>query len=354
MHLQVLITIWPSDISFFVQDIKLTDVTLATETKKFEAHKLVLSACSFFFHDLFTSNTKPPSQVMCCHCAHPTVFLKHIPDDEMEQLLIFMYLGQLSVKSSDLERVMKTGSSLQIHGISDTEQSSRTEGTGPSSGKLGNSAGDTGTGSNGGNAGSSGVPRAAQGRKSSNPKKLRLSSQEEREEAKERPMFSMMSPVLSTPATGTEKTGASEDSVIEPVLTPASDNIAASDDEADEVVTPAPDYPKMNDDITARLKDQLASSLPAHSYPGPWFDILRGLQSAGAGGQGAPPNTPQETKVRERTSQGGIKTGEIGANGKPSVACEDCGKVLADPSSLYRHRKIHTGEKPHKCPYCDK
>ena len=49
---------------------------------------------------------------------------------------------------------------------------------------------------------------------------------------------------------------------------------------------------------------------------------------------------------------GGIKTGEIGPNGKPSVKCEECGKLLADPSSLYRHRKIHTGDKPHKCPHC--
>ena len=40
--------------------------------------------------------------------------------------------------------------------------------------------------------------------------------------------------------------------------------------------------------------------------------------------------------------------------GVETVACEDCGKVLADPSSLYRHRKIHVREKPHKCPFCEK
>ena len=43
-----------------------------------------------------------------------------------------------------------------------------------------------------------------------------------------------------------------------------------------------------------------------------------------------------------------------GTSGKPMVSCEDCGKTLADPSSLYRHRKIHTGEKPHSCPKCNR
>ena len=99
-------------------------------------------------------------------------------------------------------------------------------------------------------------------------------------------------------------------------------------------------------DIAAQLKAHFVASLPTQNY---WLNSLSALQGA------APPNTPQEgEKVRERTPLGGIRTGEIGPNGKPSVECEDCGKVLADPSSLYRHRKIHTGEKPHKCPYCDK
>ena len=45
---------------------------------------------------------------------------------------------------------------------------------------------------------------------------------------------------------------------------------------------------------------------------------------------------------------------KLGTNGKPMVVCEVCNKELADPSSLYRHRKIHTGEKPHNCPICEK
>ena len=54
------------------------------------------------------------------------------------------------------------------------------------------------------------------------------------------------------------------------------------------------------------------------------------------------------------TEPSSARTDMIGPNGKAAVKCEECGKLLADPSSLYRHRKIHTGEKPHKCPYCDR
>ena len=42
----------------------------------------------------------------------------------------------------------------------------------------------------------------------------------------------------------------------------------------------------------------------------------------------------------------------VGENGRQYVKCDMCGKCLADPSSLYRHRKIHSGEKPHTCRFC--
>ena len=34
--------------------------------------------------------------------------------------------------------------------------------------------------------------------------------------------------------------------------------------------------------------------------------------------------------------------------------CEICHTKLAQSTSLSRHRKIHSGDKPHKCPYCNK
>ena len=40
---------------------------------------------------------------------------------------------------------------------------------------------------------------------------------------------------------------------------------------------------------------------------------------------------------------------------KPMVRCDECGKVLADSSSLYRHEKTHGNDdsKGHMCPMSD-
>ena len=71
-----------------MQDELFTDVTLAAEEETFEAHKLVLSACSPYFKQMFT---KTP-------CKHPVIFLKDVSAQQMAILLKYMYLGQISVK----------------------------------------------------------------------------------------------------------------------------------------------------------------------------------------------------------------------------------------------------------------
>ena len=61
-----------SSSSIYFQDNQFTDVTLASETKTFQAHRLLLSVCSPYFKQLFTQNPD----------THPIVFVKVRSGDE--------------------------------------------------------------------------------------------------------------------------------------------------------------------------------------------------------------------------------------------------------------------------------
>jgi len=161
-------------------------------------------------------------------------------------------------------------------------------------------------------------------------------------------------------------------------------NSSGEDNEIKEFKGTPPPLGSLSDtlgiDIAGRLRSHFLANLPSQSYA--WLNGMAGANAPngglgslsmgplsslnslnGLGGGGRMPAARSEGNNRrgstgstgekpDRHPLGGIRTGEIGSNGKPSVACEVCGKKLADPSSLYRHRKIHSGDKPHKCPYC--
>lgn len=63
------------------------DVTLACEGSSLKAHKMVLSACSPFFEEIFIDNP----------CKHPVVIMRDIKLLDLKAIIEFMYKGEVSV-----------------------------------------------------------------------------------------------------------------------------------------------------------------------------------------------------------------------------------------------------------------
>jgi len=426
------------------QDNQFTDVTLATEESSFQAHKLILSACSPYFKKLFTQNP----------CKHPIIFLKDIPESHMKLLLEYMYRGSISVKQHELQEILRTASCLKIRGLTTAEAPPSDISDTPrplivderyvpsDSGPDKFQHLETASSKSGDSGRSGSTSRKAEGRKNSAPKKLRLSGDRDSDISSPRYPISLqevenrISPVEDR----MERMSSS--------VSPSDDNIAVSEEEDEPVDfstkydaslpksqfsilgsylkagrpgVPEDDYdslrrselsnlaaawmnplaalqqqqrrprPASRDsrgdsreereereemeeerreekvsltdsmgipdmDMAAKMRSQFLANLPTLANPSSfgWLNAMQqGKRSRGAGESAVVDIEKLKADMKfEKHPLGGIKTGEIGANGKPAVACEVCGKKLADPSSLYRHRKIHSGDKPHKCPYC--
>jgi Cys2His2 zinc finger developmental/cell cycle regulator len=68
----------------------LVDVTLTCEGEFIKAHKMVLSACSPYFQDLFKVHT----------VANPIIILNKARFQDMKNIIKFMYKGEVKVSLS--------------------------------------------------------------------------------------------------------------------------------------------------------------------------------------------------------------------------------------------------------------
>ena len=80
------------------------DVTIATEGKQLEAHKVILSACSPFFRGILKRNPHP----------HPLLYLRGVEYENMAALLNFMYHGEVNILQENLSGFLSVAEDLQV------------------------------------------------------------------------------------------------------------------------------------------------------------------------------------------------------------------------------------------------
>ncbi|KAF4521900.1 hypothetical protein B566_EDAN008374 [Ephemera danica] len=86
----------------------LVDVTLVCEEHSVKAHKVILSACSPYFRNVFKVSTNQENP-----CQHPVVILKDVSAEDVEALLSFMYQGEVYIGQERLSSFLRTAELLQ-------------------------------------------------------------------------------------------------------------------------------------------------------------------------------------------------------------------------------------------------
>merc|ERR1712223_745007 len=97
---------------------QFTDVLLATEGKTIRCHKVVLSACSSYFENLFMTYDEK----------NQIVILKDTTYDDVFCLGEFMYRGEINVAQNQLASLMKTADNLKIKGLSEVSSQDQSSG----------------------------------------------------------------------------------------------------------------------------------------------------------------------------------------------------------------------------------
>lgn len=99
-----------SSLPLLLDQSHLTDVTISAEGRTVRAHRVVLSACSTFFCDLFRT-LEPPY--------HPVIVLPGASFGALVALLSFMYSGEVNVSEEQIPSLLALAETLGIKGLAD-------------------------------------------------------------------------------------------------------------------------------------------------------------------------------------------------------------------------------------------
>lgn len=99
-----------SSLPLLLDQSHLTDVTLIAEGRNIKAHRVVLSACSTFFSELFRTLDGP---------LYPVVVLPGASFPSVVALLTFMYSGEVNVYEEQISTLLSLAETLGIKGLAD-------------------------------------------------------------------------------------------------------------------------------------------------------------------------------------------------------------------------------------------
>ena len=99
------------NISSAFRDLKnekdFADVTLACVDNQVEAHKVILAASSPFFKRILKKNPH----------SHPLIYLKGIKSSDVEDVLKFIYQGEVSIDEGNLNTFLRVAEDLEVKGL---------------------------------------------------------------------------------------------------------------------------------------------------------------------------------------------------------------------------------------------
>merc|ERR1719291_536587 len=90
-------------------DNDLCDMTLACEDRQIKAHKFVISAFSPVLRNVLKLHQNP----------HPLIYLRKVKHTNLQNLITFMYQGEVDVTEDNLHSFLETAEDLNIRGLSE-------------------------------------------------------------------------------------------------------------------------------------------------------------------------------------------------------------------------------------------
>lgn len=95
------------------KDGLLADVTLSCGDHQIQAHRLVLSACSPYFRNMFEKQANPYQ--------YPIVNIDNVYYEDLKLVLDFMYKGEVVIPQDRLNSVLRCATSLEVDGFNTSE-----------------------------------------------------------------------------------------------------------------------------------------------------------------------------------------------------------------------------------------